>query len=106
MYVRIIIEVFLMSDLLEFLTSKEIIVIYLLAGIALFVCVIVYFIETHNRKSKLRHNTRELNKLVEEIQEEYPIDQNQVIYQELFCGMSSLPLTEITSSTENSLTLE
>lgn len=71
-----------MSDLLEFLTSKEIIVIYLLAGIALFVCVIVYFIETHNRKSKLRHNTRELNKLVEEIQEEYPIDQNQVIYQE------------------------
>lgn len=72
----------MMSDLIEFLTSKEIIVIYVLAGIALFICVVVYFIETHNRKAKLRHNTRELNKLVEEIQEKYPEEEPQVIYQE------------------------
>lgn len=72
----------MMSDLIEFLTSKEIIVIYVLAVLALFICVIVYFVETHNRKAKLRHNTKELNKLVEEIQEEYPENNPSIIYQE------------------------
>ena len=56
-----------MNDLLEFLTSQEIIIVYMIAALACLICFIVYLVEKNNEKLRLRHNTRELNKLVEEI---------------------------------------
>ena len=65
----IIIEVNRMNELIEFLTSKEIIVVYIVAGIACLLCFIIYLIDKNYTKRKQRQNTRELNKLVEEVSE-------------------------------------
>ena len=59
-----------MSNLVDFLTSKQIVFIYIVAFLACLVCFIIYLIEKNNKKLRLRHNTRELNKLVEEVREE------------------------------------
>ena len=59
-----------MSNLVDFLTSKQIIFIYIVAFLACLVCFIIYLVEKNNKKLRLRHNTRELNKLVEEVREE------------------------------------
>ena len=59
-------------DLIEFLTSKEIIVVYIVAAAACLLCFIIYLVERNNQKARQRHNTRELNKLVEQIKEEVP----------------------------------
>lgn len=56
-----------MSNLIEFLTSKEIIVVYIVAAIACFLCFIIYIIDKNYYKRKQRHNTKELNKLVEDV---------------------------------------
>ena len=61
----------MMSDLIEFLTSKEIVLIYFIAGLSCFVCIIVYMVEKNNDKRRRRHNTKELNKLVEVIVLDY-----------------------------------
>lgn len=58
-----------MNELIEFLTSKEIIVVYIVAGIACLLCFIIYLIDKNYTKRKQRQNTRELNKLVEEVSE-------------------------------------
>ena len=57
-------------DLLEFLTSKEIIIVYIVAGVACLLCFIIYLVDKNNVKARLRHNTRELNKLVEQVKDE------------------------------------
>lgn len=57
-------------DLLEFLTSKEIIIVYIVAGVACLLCFIIYLVDRNNVKARLRHNTRELNKLVEQVKDE------------------------------------
>ena len=59
-----------MNNLVDFLTSKQIIYIYIVAFLACLVCFIIYLVEKNNKKLRLRHNTRELNKLVEEVREE------------------------------------
>ena len=70
------------SNLIEFLTSKEILIVYLIAGIACLVCFIIYLVEKNNDKLKQRHNTRELNKLVEQIKEEtYVYDDEEIEYE-------------------------
>lgn len=70
------------SNLIEFLTSKEILIVYLIAGIACLVCFIIYLVEKNNEKLKQRHNTRELNKLVEQIKEEtYVYDDEEIEYE-------------------------
>lgn len=71
-----------MSDILEFLTSKEIIMVYAVIAMAMVVCLIVYIVEKNATKRRQRHNTRELNKLVEQIKEEVPEEENEVIYNE------------------------
>lgn len=63
-----------MDEFLEFLTSQEAIVVYLIAGVACLICLIVYFVEKNNVKIKQRHNTRELNKLVEQVKNEANIE--------------------------------
>ena len=63
-----------MNELINFLTSKEIIVVYAVAGVALFLCFIIYLIDKTYYKRKRKHNTRELNKLVEEVNRELEED--------------------------------
>ena len=63
-----------MDEFLEFLASQEAIVVYLIAGVACLICLIVYFVEKNNVKIKQRHNTRELNKLVEQVKNEAEIE--------------------------------
>ena len=70
----------MMSDLIEFLTSKEIVLIYFIAGLSCFVCIIVYMVEKNNDKRRRRHNTKELNKLVEQLKDEVPEEEDTVIY--------------------------
>lgn len=70
----------MMSDLIEFLTSKEIVLIYFIAGLSCFVCIIVYMVEKNNDKRRKRHNTKELNKLVEQLKDEVPEEEDTVIY--------------------------
>jgi len=67
-----------MNDLLEFLTSQEIIIVYIIAALACLICFIVYLVEKNNEKLRLRHNTRELNKLVEEIKSITPESKQEV----------------------------
>lgn len=58
-----------MRDVITFLTSKEIIVVYIVAAVACFLAFIIYLVDKNYDKRKQRHNTRELNKLVEEVSE-------------------------------------
>jgi len=59
-----------MNELIEFLSSKEIMVVYVVAVAACLLCLIIYIVEKNNEKLKRRQNTKELNKLVEEISNE------------------------------------
>lgn len=72
-----------MNELINFLTSKEIIVVYMVAGVACFLCFIIYLIDKTYYKRKRKQNTRELNKLVEEVNRELEqegYDVNEEIY--------------------------
>ena len=69
-----------MRDVITFLTSKEIIVVYIVAGIACFLAFIIYLVDKNYDKRKQRHNTKELNKLVEEVSE--VIKEENVSYNE------------------------
>ena len=72
-----------MNELINFLTLKEIIVVYMVAGVACFLCFLIYLIDKTYYKRKRKHNTKELNKLVEEVNrelEEEGYDVNEEIY--------------------------
>lgn len=56
-----------MNDLINLLTSKEIIIVYIVAGVACFLYFIIYLIDKSYYKRKQKQNTKELNKLVEDI---------------------------------------
>ena len=62
-----------MNDLIEFLTSSQSIIVYIVASLACLACIIVYIVEVNNDKLRKRHNTKELNKLVEKIQKFEPV---------------------------------
>ena len=68
-----------MNELINFLTSEEIMVVYIVIGLACVLCFIIYLVEKNTDKRKRRSNTRELNKLVEQIQEEVG-EENEVNY--------------------------
>lgn len=58
-----------MRDLVEFLTSQEIMIVYAIAfGLCVF-CVVSYIVKINSSKYRMKNNTRELNKLVGEIKE-------------------------------------
>lgn len=64
------VEVSAMNELIEFLTSREITIVYIVAIVACLLCVIIYLVEKNEDRRRKRHNTRELNKLVEQVQME------------------------------------
>ena len=70
-----------MSSLIEFLTSKEIIIVYVISALSCMICFIIYIVEKNNEKFRRRHNTKELNKLVEQLKDEYEEDEETVNYE-------------------------
>lgn len=58
-----------MNELIEFFTSQEIIVVYIVVAVACLLCFAIYLVDKNYYKRKQRHNTKELNKLVEEVNE-------------------------------------
>ncbi len=58
------------ENILDFLATKEVLIVLAIIGIILFVYFILWFLEfmkKHDEKKKLQNNTMELNKLVEEV---------------------------------------
>lgn len=72
-----------MNELISFLTSKEIIVVYIVALIACTLCFVIYLLDKNYYKRKQKHNTKELNKLVEKIneviEEEYEVTTPEIV---------------------------
>ncbi len=64
---RLVVEVEIMSGLIDFLTTEEMIVVYSLVGIASVLYLIIYFFDKTYYKRKQRQNTRELQKIVDDI---------------------------------------
>ena len=59
-----------MENVIDFLATKEVLIVLAIIGIILFVYFILWFYEfmkKHEEKKKLQNNTMELNKLVEEV---------------------------------------
>ena len=56
-----------MNEIMEFLTSKEIIVVYIVVAVACLLCFIIYLVDKNHDKRKRKQNTRKLNKLVEDV---------------------------------------
>ncbi len=81
-----------MNDLIEFLTSKEIIVVYIVVAVACLLCFIIYLFDKNYYKRKRKQNTKELNKLVENINSEinkeevetltYKAKENPIFYEQ------------------------
>jgi len=93
-----------MNELIEFLTSEEVILVYFIAGLALFICFIVYIVEKNNDRLRKKHNTKELNKLVEQIKEIVPEEKKDVIEDEkpiLMPITDAASIDEMLEKTEN-----
>ena len=54
-----------MSNIINLLTSQEMIVVYIVTGIACFIYFVIFMIDRSYYKRKRRQNTKELNQLVE-----------------------------------------
>lgn len=80
-----------MNELIDFFTSKEIIVVYIVAAVACILCFIIYLIDKNYYKRKQRQNTRELNKLVEEVNE---IVENEAVSNEIYNTPILSPIVE------------
>ena len=93
-------------DIVEFLTSKEIIVVYIIAAVACLLCFIIYLVEKHDDRGRKRHNTKELNKLVEQIKEEVEITPEEVAEEPVLQIVEEEPVVEINDSFEEVLSEE
>ena len=71
-----------MEDLVAFLTSQEILFVYLISLVACVISFVVYIVRKKSELLRRRHNTKELNKLVEEVREQIPEVENKVAYSE------------------------
>ena len=59
-----------MENVIDFLATKEVLIVLAIIGLILFVYFILWFHEfmkKHEEKKKLQNNTMQLNKLVEEV---------------------------------------
>ena len=60
-----------MNELIQFLTSKDIIIVYCISFLACLLCFVIYIVEKNSDNYKKKHNTRELNKLVAQIKDKF-----------------------------------
>ena len=58
-----------MSDIITFLTSEEIIMVYAIAFFSAVLCLLIFIAQKTYEKRNQKHNTMELNRLVEEIKD-------------------------------------
>lgn len=56
-----------MNDIVEFLTSREIIVVYVIVAVICLIAFLIYLFSKNTDKRKQRQNTRKLNRLVEDV---------------------------------------
>ena len=87
-------------DIVEFLTSKEIIVVYIIAAVACLLCFIIYLVEKHNDRGRKKHNTKELNKLVEQIKEEVEITPEEEYTEPVLQVIEEEPSIEVNDQVE------
>lgn len=87
-------------DIVEFLTSKEIIVVYIIAAAACLLCFIIYLVEKHNDRGRKKHNTKELNKLVEQIKEEVEITPEEEYTEPVLQVIEEEPSIEVNDQVE------
>lgn len=69
-----------MQDLIDFLATKEVMIVLIILGIILTVYLILFFIELskrHEKKKNLKNNTMELNRLVEEVKQQLEKEKQQ-----------------------------
>ena len=66
-----------MNEFMEFLTSSEMIIVGVIAAVGCFLGLIVFIFEKTYYKRKQRHNTKELNNLVEDVSKE--MEKEQII---------------------------
>lgn len=66
-----------MNEFIEFLTSSEMIIVGVIAAVGCFLGLIVFIFEKTYYKRKQRHNTKELNNLVEDVSKE--MEKEQII---------------------------
>ena len=66
-----------MNEFMEFLTSIEMIIVGVIAAVGCFLGLIVFIFEKTYYKRKQRHNTKELNNLVEDVSKE--MEKEQII---------------------------
>ncbi len=67
-----------MNSIIAFLTSKEIIVVYLVAVVSCLLYFIISMIDKSSYKRKRKQNTRELNRIVEEVNEQLENEKEEV----------------------------
>ena len=67
-----------MNDFIKLLTSQEIIIVYVVAGIACFLYFIIYLIDKSYYKRKQKQNTKELNRLVDDINSTLELEKIEV----------------------------
>ena len=70
------------NDILEFLATREVIIVLVILGIIIAAYVVLWFIEymkKHEQKKKLQNNTMELNKLVREVHDELKKEGKELI---------------------------
>ena len=68
-----------MNEFIEFLTSSEMIIVGVIAAVGCFLGLIVFIFEKTYYKRKQRHNTKELNNLVEDVSKEMEKEQLEEI---------------------------
>ena len=71
-----------MNDLVDFLTSQEILFVYLISALACILCLIVYLVQKKSELFRRRQNTKELNKLVEQVKERTIQVDDNIVYAE------------------------
>ena len=86
-----------MNELIEFLTSKEIIVVYIVAAVAALLGFVIYLIDKNYYKRKQRHNTKELNKLVEQVNEIVEKEGYEEVEEEIYDTPVLSPIVEETA---------
>lgn len=80
-----------MNDIIDFLTSKEIIVVYIVVAVACLLCFVIYLIDKNYAKRKRRQNTKKLNKLVEDVNTRLR-EENKVVKESIKPNTSSEPI--------------
>lgn len=59
-----------MNNIVSFLTSTEMIIVYIVALVAIFICLFIYVFDKNSDRRRKKQNTKELKKLVSEVNDQ------------------------------------